>query len=1205
MSDKELEIRHQFLDEAQDYLDNLENSLIGLASGGANAQAINSAMRSAHSIKGGAGMMGFQLLSQLSHRLEDGLKVLKIQKHAVDINAELEQLLLSAVDCLRRVAESDRQNVPVDPSWLDRQVLPLFDQLHERLGDPQEEDAASILSPEENQDILPLLFQTEVEGCLQRLEGVLEGDRHCLYEETEILAQELGALGEMLQLSAFSQLCNAVLTTVQARPDQIESIARAALTAWRQTQLMVLAGNYSNLPTTLALDIGDVGNLDESNEQALPELEPVDRVEDFGSLEADVVEVSVADSDWADADLIVPGLIDPDFTDPDLTNPDFTDPDPAHADSADADLANSEWAESNGADLDAAEPSATADAELDETDLDLAGFGSDISITDQSWADAIAQAEMAGDSELFDEWPVGDGDDAIVSPEWSNEDVEDSEFDLDSSPDLHTFVPSFDADIDPADSVLLDADADITAVEDGHQPINRGAKADYSGEPEVFTSDLDSGLDSDLDRVFASGVDDSLRPDPAVIDNGGGFDYGQETTPKPPKQVDATPRQSPAAKQASDDATVRVPLKQLKQLNNLFGELTIERNGLELYLKRLRDLLSTLRTRVKILDQTNLNLRSAYDRVTTRAALEQSTLAIAPQLLRPQSKRPKAAVNRLTEAFDALELDQYSDMHLMSQEVMETIVQIQEVTTDLELSMDDTDQMFRGLNKTAKQLQTRLTQLQMRPLSDILERFPRALRKMSLEHGKSAELKVNGGNILIDRNILEALNEPLLHLLRNAFDHGIEDPDTRQANGKPAQGTIEISAIHRNNRTLISIRDDGKGVNLEKIRARARQMGLDDTLLAAASDDELISLIFEPGFSTSNNVTDLSGRGVGMDVVRDSIKQLQGEISVDTAANQGTTFTLSLPFTLSVTRVLLVESNDLMMAFPTDAVEEMTSVSSEQVMKTIGGEVIDWEEQMVQFIRLHQWLRFNCPRSLERPSGIANIEESTVLMVTHNEHLVGLQVGRCWGEQEVAIRYVEGSLPMPHGFSTCTILGDGRVVPMVNVSELLRWIMSDERSRPAPAQTAMLPVGQGLAPLPAAQEPAPLAPKSHKPAILIVDDSINVRRFLALTLEKAGYRVEQAKDGQDAVDKLTAGLPVQAVICDIEMPRLDGYGVLARVKSNSALSHLPIAMLTSRSGDKHRKLAMSLGASAYFSKPYNEQVLLQTLRQIVESAVVA
>ncbi|NEQ27970.1 MAG: response regulator, partial [Microcoleus sp. SIO2G3] len=352
--------------------------------------------------------------------------------------------------------------------------------------------------------------------------------------------------------------------------------------------------------------------------------------------------------------------------------------------------------------------------------------------------------------------------------------------------------------------------------------------------------------------------------------------------------------------------------------------------------------------------------------------------------------------------------------------------------------------------------------------------------------------------------------------------------------------------------------------------------------------EELLSLIFEPGFSTKEQVTELSGRGVGMDVVRSNLRQVRGEITVDTQAGQGTTFTISVPFTLSVARVLLAESSGMLLAFPTDVVEEMSVLESDRLVPTANGEAIGWQGGLVQLVRLGQWLRFNCPRQVEGLDTPPVISVPTVLMVNQGGQMVALQVDRCWGEQEVAIRRVEGNLPMPPGFSNCTILGDGRVVPLVNMPDLLHWLAT------APAPTApMLPIA---APMLLSIGPASIG---RKPTILVVDDSINVRRLLALTLEKAGYEVAQAKDGEDALEKLSAGLPIQAVICDIEMPRLDGYGFLARAKANPAFEHIPIAMLTSRSSDKHRQLAMSLGATAYFSKPYNEQTLLQTLERLV------
>ena len=1022
MQDKELEIRRQFLDEAQEYLDLLETSVLGLASSRVDIQQINAALRAAHSIKGGAGMMGFMVLSDLAHRLEDSFKVLKIQK-SVEIDLDLERLLLSALDALRHVVSCDRQHLPVDADWLAGQATPIFDQLLERLGEPQAEDAASVLSPDsDGQAVIALIFETEVEGCLQRLEAVLlNPTQPCLREELTILAQELGGLGEMLQLTALISLCESVTYALDAAPDRTEDVAQTALQAWRRAQALVLTGNSEQLPTTI-----DLLSLD------IPQA-PADNLTDAGT--------------WYDGSEDMAAVDDRDT-----------------------------WQE-----------------ESDSFDF----FPSDSQpLPDSASDERLASEEIATPAEA-----------------------------VESVPSLVRQSQSAQNEARATDFRLLDANTDATA----------------GGEED-------------------------------------------------------------------DSATVRVPIKQLNQLNDLLGELAIERNGLDMYIHRLRGLTHTLGRRVRTLQESNSRLRSFYDQASIRPrdfrllpALNSATDG-HPDAYQPDFHDPAMSGHAQAQTpFDSLEMDRYGKHHLLSQEMMETIVQIQEVTSDIELNLDDTEQTTRELNKTAKHLQARLTQVRMRPLSDVVDRFPRAIRDLSLQYGKNVKLKLSGSNTMIDRNILEALNDPLMHLVRNAFDHGIEAPEVRLAQNKPADGMIEIQASHRGNRTFITIRDDGAGIPIHKVRIRAEQMGLDPSLLAAASDQELLTLIFEPGFSTSDHVTALSGRGVGMDVVRDKLKQVRGEITVDTQPGVGTTFTLSLPFTLSVVRVLLVESNGMLLALPVDAVSELVLLQPEQVINTAGSEVLNWSGTLVQLIRLTRWLVFNCPRqpyALESPP---NINEAMVLMVSQGAQLFGLQVDRCWGEQEVAIRRIEGTLALPSGFTNCTIMGDGRVVPLVNMTELLHWITSCERSGlvtapllpPVPVLT-----GDHLSGLPST--PIAIAPTAK---ILIVDDSINVRRFLALTLEKAGYRVEQAKDGQDALEKLQAGLAVQAVICDIEMPRLDGYGFLTKVKSNPALVNLPITMLTSRSGTKHRQLAMSLGAIAYFSKPYNEHELLQTLEQVIEAGV--
>ncbi|MDF5715580.1 MAG: hybrid sensor histidine kinase/response regulator [Rhizonema sp. NSF051] len=990
--DKEFEIQMQFLEEAADYLNTLEGVLLEIdASNRITPEKINAALRAAHSIKGGAGMMGFRYLSDLAHRLEDSFKVLKTRKNSVEIDTELQSLLLSGVDWLRQIVDLLKECNVIDEQWLATFCYPIFEELHERLGEPSPEDFTTMLLPEEGQDIVPLLFETEVEGCLQHLESVLASSQPNLQEEVATMAVELGGLGEMLQLSAFTELCQSITTAMLSAPAwQVEEIARAAIEAWRRSQALVMSKQLESLPNSIDIELVEVGTTYQQDEN-----------------------------------YVISRIIENDF----ILNEKTPEQEQSH--------------EIIAADFEALE---AAFAEELPQDINLPTAAT------------------------------------IVSREFR--------------------------------------------------------QTDYK---------------------FAE-----QKAEPSVAGN----------------------------KNESQENTVRVPSKQLEQINDLFGEVIVQRNGLNLQLERLRKLARNLNQRVQILERENRQLRTAYDKIATHGVGSYSAPSL--EFAGDDGNPTQFVENR----FDSLEMDSYNELNSLSQEVMETIVQVQEVTTDLQLSLDDTDQIARKLNKTSKQLQRKLTRVRMRPLSDLVDRFPRALRDMSVEYGKNVQLKVEGAGTLIERSILEALNEPLMHLLRNAFDHGIEDATTRRDQGKPDQGLIEIKATHQGNRTIITVRDDGRGISLDGIRTKALAMGLESTLLAQATDEEVLSLIFEPGFSTTEQVTTLSGRGIGMDVVRSKLKLVRGDVKVDTTSGVGTTFTLSVPFTLSVTRVLLVESNRMLLAFPTDVVSEISLLQNELIVSIAGSnEVLNWKGSTLPLVRLERYLEFNCPRydnpTLETPPAI---NSQSVLFINQGHQSVAVQVDRCWGEQEVAIRHVEGNIPLPAGFSNSTILGDGRVVALVNVNELLYWIAShDLTPRINQLPTTRL---KSVFVTPNNEKPA-ISLTNQRGTILIVDDSINVRRFLALTLEKGGFQVEQAKDGQDALEKLQSGLKVQAVICDIEMPRIDGYGFLGRVKSNDDFRNIPVAMLTSRSSDKHRQLAMQLGARAYFSKPYNEQELLKTMETII------
>ncbi|MEM6253201.1 MAG: hybrid sensor histidine kinase/response regulator [Cyanobacteria bacterium P01_D01_bin.156] len=634
------------------------------------------------------------------------------------------------------------------------------------------------------------------------------------------------------------------------------------------------------------------------------------------------------------------------------------------------------------------------------------------------------------------------------------------------------------------------------------------------------------------------------------------------------------PISSPSATQTD---TVRVSVEQLKNINSTFEALILNRNALNLRLEQLQTYSDLMQERMMALASFNQDLRQWYDQAATANPQDIKTLVASgqPERQTPYLKNSVAA----SDGLDALEFDRYSQLHLMAQEHMETIVKLEEVSQDIELGLNDIGQALSSLNYTSRTLQSRITQTQMRSFEEVVRRFPRVVRDWSVQYGKRVTVELEGMTTLIEQFALDQLSDPLMHLLRNAFDHGIEPPEVRQAKQKPAVGTIALKAINRGNQVVITLSDDGGGIDLSKVRDRIRQYNLPTDQIDTMDRQELLSFIFEPGFSTSGSVTELSGRGVGMDVVRNNIKKLQGTIEVNTEPGEGTTFTIRIPLSLSILRVMLLERNGSVFALPVDMVQEVIrSSTTEQNQSTI-----DWNNSPCSLVRLEEyWHHQPGVRPLEI-SGEPVINHPMVIVVGENNQACGFTIDRFWQEQEVAIRSVASPIPLPPGFSGVTVLGDGRVVPLIDPLRLMEWIE--------------------VLPETSSQEPLSILAENQINAarILVVDDSIHARRYLATTLERSGYLVEQAKDGREAVDKLSNGLMVEAVICDIEMPRLDGYGVLEELRYTPKFSDLPILMLTSRSNEKHRKLAMNLGATGYFSKPYNEQELLQQLQQLTQS----
>ena len=648
--------------------------------------------------------------------------------------------------------------------------------------------------------------------------------------------------------------------------------------------------------------------------------------------------------------------------------------------------------------------------------------------------------------------------------------------------------------------------------------------------------------------------------------------------------------QRPVARRAARfEQLMKVPVKHLDDLSNLVGELVVNRNTLEQDQERLRQSLDNLLIQVHHLSDVGARMQELYE----RSLLEASLLASRRGGYGGGSNGGGGGYSGGSDSdrgFSELEMDRFTPFHSLSQEMIELIVRVRESASDIDFVTEETERVARQFRQVTTQLQEGLTRARMVPFSQVTDRVKRGVRDNAIKCGKQIELEIEGQDTLIDKMILEHLTDPLVHMLNNAIAHGIETPEERQTKGKKPVGTITVRAFHQGNQTVISVSDDGAGIDHERVKQKAIKVGLISPEQAKAmSRIELYELLFKPNFSTKDKADDLSGRGVGMDVVRTSISEIRGTITTDSKLGKGTNFTIRLPLTLSICKALCCVSDKARIAFPMDGVEDTLDIPAKNVLKGSEGQsVIAWRDTQLPFKPLKELLTLN--RQLSRGSvygGNRDDDMLSVVVVRSGNTLIALQVDQVLSEQEIVIKQFEGPAPKPIGVAGATVLGDGRIMPIADVLEILD-IFQGRTSRQSPVTIFDTPNGIDNTAV------------KIDPTVLIVDDSITVRELLSLTFNKAGYRVEQARDGQEAWDKLRSGLPCDMVFCDIEMPRCDGLELLSRISRDPTLNHLPIAMLTSRGADKHKQMAINLGASGYFTKPYLEEALLEAAGRMLK-----
>ena len=660
---------------------------------------------------------------------------------------------------------------------------------------------------------------------------------------------------------------------------------------------------------------------------------------------------------------------------------------------------------------------------------------------------------------------------------------------------------------------------------------------DKSSEPEVVS--VPDVSEVEIDEPAIEPVSEVVETE--LLDNVVSFD----------KKAAERVKEEKSATSGSDEQ-IRVRADLLNNLVNYSGEINI-------YNSRIAQQLGVSRFNLTELSQTVARLREQLRKfeIETEAQI----------IFRHETTSEE------DEDFDPLELDRFSTMQQISRGMVESLGDLTSIQNLLENQHGETDVLLLQQQRVTSELQEGLMRTRMVAFSSVLPRLRRIVRQTCSEIGKQAELHVSGAEGEIDRTQLNRIVPALEHILRNAIDHGLEIPEDREKQGKPASGNVNIDFTHEGSEVVLTIKDDGKGINIDALRKKAIEKGLmlED---ADLSDTEIMEFMLESGFSTAEKVTQISGRGVGMDVVNNEIKQLGGTLNINSKEGKGSTFRIHLPLTVLVNQALMVQAGEATYAIQLPNIEHVVRIGREELDNLINSEdlIFEYAGNNYRYLNLGTVLHGSAAQ-------LPDLRQRVPLMLIRSaDHRIALQVDNLIGRQEIVIKSVGPQLSSVGVLSGATILPDGEVALILDVGNLVRSALAQQH---------------GIAE-PLLQTEVPAEDEEKVTTVMIVDDSITVRKVTERLLKRYDFNIITAKDGVDALTVLLEQIP-DVMLLDVEMPRMDGYELATTMRNDPRLKDIPIIMITSRTGDKHRQRALDIGVNMYMGKPYQEQDLIQNI----------
>ncbi|MDR3352712.1 MAG: Hpt domain-containing protein [Zoogloeaceae bacterium] len=702
-------------------------------------------------------------------------------------------------------------------------------------------------------------------------------------------------------------------------------------------------------------------------------------------------------------------------------------------------------------------------------------------------------------------------------------------------------------------------DADLDRIEAATDILAQVVEAYRSDDPEAVNQMLTPGRPA-AQVVAPQGIPPAVQPAqevfpaeiPPASEPAAQTLHPEEIAPPDLSQQEAAiqndrRRRARQAEAEAGRAMLRIRADLVDQLVNEAGELSIIRARIEGEMRELKDSLLTLTDNV----------------IRLRRQLREIEIQAETQI--------QAGADESKEDFDPLELDRFTRFQELTRMMAESVNDVSTVQQNLLKNLDGASLAIATQARLNRSLQQSLMSVRMVPFESQNERLYRLVRQVSQELGKRATLQILGGQVEMDRSVLEKIFSPLEHMVRNAIAHGLEPVEQRRAAGKPDIGEITLSLTQEGNEVILALADDGGGLDLQRIRAKAEKSGLLPPGLEI-EERKLVDFIFHSGFSTATTVTQVAGRGVGMDVVKTEVAALGGRIEVLTQSGKGTTFQLYLPLTLAVTQAVLVRAGGRKYALPSAMIEQAMEIRGKTLQEIRDrGEAI-WQDHHYPFHYLLRLLGDETTLIEQRPL-------YWVLLLRSGAQRVAILIDEMYGNQEIVVKNVGPQMARVVGISGATVLGDGQVVLILN---------------PVALASRMPSVVVRAEDVPVAEEPGTMTP--HQPIVMVVDDSLTVRKITQKLLVREGYQVELAKDGMDALEHLVDLVP-DVILSDIEMPRMDGFDLVRHIRADARLAEVPVIMITSRTAEKHRTRAVEVGANNYLGKPYDDTELLGLLAE--------